>query len=130
MTLFLDTAILINIERKNKELIKKIETLTQTDPAPANIGLVNYFEFIHGLQKKSPQNREKSMAFVEKFPFLEATKNTAAILSDLKYKYDKLGKSFSLSDLIIASQAIENNMTLVTTDKQFEEIEELKKIVL
>lgn len=130
MTLFLDTAILINLERKNKEVIKKIETLIEIDPAPANIGLINYFEFMHGLQKKSPQNREKSLAFVEKFPFVEATKKTAVILSDLKYKYEKLGKSFSLSDLIIASQAIENNMTLVTTDKQFESIEELKKVIL
>ena len=130
MSLLLDTTILIGIERKDKELIKKLEAIVETDSAPANISLITYFEFVHGLQKKSPQNKEKSMAFIEKFAFLEATKKTAVILSDLKYKYDKIGKPFPLADLLTASQAIENNMTLITSDKDFNEIEELKKIIL
>ncbi|HLC36504.1 MAG TPA: PIN domain-containing protein [archaeon] len=32
--------------------------------------------------------------------------------------------------MLIASQAIENNLTLITKDKDFEKIEELQKIVL
>ncbi len=130
MTLILDTAILINIERREKSVIEKIEIIVKTDPVPASITFINYFEFLHGLKLKSQQNREKSMKFIEEFYCLQTTKKTALILSDLKHKYEKSGKSFSLADMIIASQAIENNMTLLTTDRQFQEIEELKKIIL
>jgi tRNA(fMet)-specific endonuclease VapC len=130
MTLLLDTAILIDIERRNKELIASLQEIIETDPAPANVSFISYFEFIYGLQKKSSENKTKSLLFIEKFPFLEPTKKTAIILSDLKSKYDKMGKALPLSDLLIASQAIEQNMTLVTRDRHFEEIQELKKIIL
>ena len=130
MTLLLDTSILIDIERREKKLLEKIEDIVETDPVPACITFMNYFEFIHGLKAKSPRNKEKSLAFIEKFYCLHPTKNTAVILSDLKHKYDKHGKSFSLSDLLIASHAVENGMTLVTRDKHFQEIDELGKIIL
>lgn len=129
MTLVLDTSVIIDIQKRNEEVIEKLRKLSRTYPAPASITFVSYFEFIHGLQVKSPKNREKLTAFIEMFHFLEPTKRTAGILSDLKYKYEKLGKSFSLSDLLIASQAIENKMTLITRDRCFQEIEELEKVV-
>src|SRR3989338_3948719 len=122
MTFLLDTSVLIDIERREKKLIEKMKEIVETDPAPACIAFISYFEFIHGLQIKSPKNKEKSMEFIGKFYFLQPTKKTAVILSDLKYKYEKIGKPFSLSDLLIASQSIENNMTLVTRDKHFKEI--------
>lgn len=130
MTLILDTSILIDIEKEEKNTINKIKDITKNDPVPANITFINYFEFIHGIREKSPKNKEISLMFIEEFHCLQTTKKTSRILSDLKYKYENLGKSFYLADLIIASQAIENNMTLVTKDRQFNEIEELKKIIL
>ncbi len=130
MTLALDTSIIIDIEKKDKEVLGKMRELIAAYPAPASITFISYFEFMHGLQQKSPKNKEKALSFIEMFRFLEPTKRTAGILSDLKSKYEKLGKSFSLSDLMIASQAIENGMTLVTRDRHFQEIEELKKVIM
>ena len=130
MTLVLDTSILIDIEKREDVVLQKIKELIEIHHAPASITFINYFEFLYGLQQKSPKNKEKSSVFVERFHFLEPTKRTATILSDLKHKYEKRGQSFSLSDLLIASQAIENDMTLATGDKHFQEIEELKKIIL
>ncbi len=130
MTLLLDTSILIDLEKRDKRILEKIEELSMADPAKASITFINYFEFFDGLRLKSQENRRKSIMFIDKFHFLEPGKTTAQILSDLRHKYEKKGKSFSLSDLIIASQAIENNMTLVTGDKSFEHIEELKKAIL
>lgn len=130
MTLVFDTSILIDIERRDNKVLGKIKELSEIHPAPASITFINYSEFIHGLKIKSPKNKEKGLAFIELFHFLEPTKKTANILSDLKFKYEKLGKSFPLSDLLIASQTIENDMTLVTGDKTFQEIGELKKIIL
>ena len=66
------------------------------------------------------------MGFINKFWVLNTTEETSKILSDLKFKYDKKGISISLADLIIASLAIENDMTLLTTDADFKRIEELK----
>ena len=130
MTLALDTNILIGVEKRGKYIIESLENIAKKDPTPACITFINYFEFIQGLKLKSQKNREKSINFIEEFQCLQTTKRTAIILDELKSKYEKMGKIFTLSDLLIASQAIENNLTLVTTDKQFEEIEELKKIIL
>jgi len=130
MSLLIDTSIIIDIEQHNSKTLEKLKELSETHPFPAGVSFITYFEFIHGLRERSPKNKDRAMGLIEIFHFLEPTKNTAIILSDIKHKYGKLGKSFSLSDLIIASQAIENNMILVTKDRHFQEIEELKKIIV
>jgi len=130
MTLALDTNILIGIEKQKKEIIESLENIIKNDQVPACIPFIVYFEFIQGFRVKSQKNAEKSKSFIEKFRCLNTTKETTKILDEIKHKYEKIGKGFTLSDLLIASQCIENNLTLVTTDKQFSEIEELKKIIL
>lgn len=130
MTLAFDTSILIRLEKKDKIVTDRISEIIKRDTAPANIPFMSYFEFYRGLQAKSPKNKEKAIMFLNKFRCIQTTKETAHILSDIKNTYDKTGKTFSLIDLMIASQAIENNMTLVTTDRQFQDISELKKIIL
>ena len=130
MSLLLDTSIIIRLEKNDKKTLEALSKLRESDPAPPSIAFISYFEFLSGLFEKNPKNKTKSMSFIELFAFLNPTKTTASILADIKYKYQKRGVSFSLSDLLIASQTLEHNMTLVTSDKHFEEIEELKKIIL
>ncbi|MBI5332011.1 MAG: type II toxin-antitoxin system VapC family toxin [Candidatus Aenigmarchaeota archaeon] len=130
MPLLIDTSIIIDIEQQNNRTIKELKELSKLHPSPASISFITYFEFVHGLREKLPKNKDNAMRLIDLFHFLEATKKTAITLSDLKYKYEKLGKVFSLSDLMIASQAIEYNLTLITRDRHFQEIEELKKIIL
>ena len=130
MTLVLDTSILIDIERKEKKTIEKLRMLAATNPAPAKITFMTQCEFLLGIKEKSPKNKDFAIVFLNKFTVLQTTKTTANILSELKYSYDKKGVRLSLADSIIASLVIENNSTLVTKDKDFEKIEELKKIIL
>lgn len=130
MTFAFDTNILIRLEKKEKKTLSEVETLIKSDSAPACVTFINYFEFIQGIKLRSQKNREKSMNFIESFHCFQTSKKTASILSELKDKCEKTGKIFTLSDLLIASQCIENNLTLVTADKQFDDIEELKKIIL
>ncbi len=130
MTLVLDTSILIGIEKKDKSLIEKLRLLIGQHPSPAKITFVNYFEFLLGIKKRTPKNKETAVAFLNKFSVLQTTKTTAHILSDLKNKYDEKGTVLSLADLLIASLAVENNMTLATRDNDFSKIEELKKVIL
>lgn len=130
MSLVIDTSVLISLEKGDKSTISSMEDFKKNHIAPPSITFINYFEFLYGIRERNPKNKSDALSFVELFEFLDITKRTAIILSDLKYKYEKLGKSFSLSDLLIASQTIENGMMLVTKDKHFQEIEELKKIIL
>jgi len=130
MNLLLDTSILIEIERRNNSVIKKIEDLTKIHFQPPSISFMNYFEFYFGLYDKNIKNRQAMIEFINKFNCLEASRITAQILGDLKNKYDKKGVVIGIADLIVASQAKENNMILVTKDKTFEKIEEIDKIII
>jgi len=130
MTLCLDTSILIDLERKNPKTLNSIKEQIIFHPKPAKIAFISYFEMLYGIENKNVKNKEKAASFLEEFEVLNTSKETAKILSSLKRKYEKKGLIFSLSDLLIASQAIENNLTLITKDKDFEKIEELQKIVL
>ena len=129
MTLLLDTPILIAIQRDNKEVIKKIDELKKTHFQPASISFISYFEFYFGLINKNIKNRKIMIDFINKFNCLKASSITAEILAELKYKYERKGIIVGLVDLIVASHAKENNMVLVTTDKIFEKIEDINKIV-
>ena len=129
MTLLFDTSVLIALEKRDKEVIRKLEELKKIHYMPAHTTFVNYFEFYFGLLPRAVENRQH-IEFLNKFNCLKASAKTAEILAELKYKYDKKGLALPLADLIIASQAIENNMVLVTRDRYFQKIDEVKKRIL
>lgn len=127
--LVLDTAILINIERRDKKTIELAAQLSKTNPI-AKITFMNRVEFLFGVHKKSPKNKERAIAFLDKFSVLHTTNETASILSELKARYAQKGLMIPLADLLIASLTIEHRATLVSADKIFERIDELKKIII
>lgn len=125
----LDTSILIDIEANVKSTIDKLIEISKFDSKIASMSFITYFELLYGLKEKSSKNQQKHIERLRKFKFLNASQKTAEILADLKYKYDKKGIIFSLTDFIIVAQAYENNLTLLTKDKQFYKIEEIKTII-
>jgi len=130
MALVLDTSILVDIERKRNETVKKLEEISKNHFLPPRITFINYFEFYEGIIEKNIKNKSVLMVFINKFMCLRASSRTAEILANLKHKYGKKGITFGLADLIIAAQVIENNATLVTKDNVFEKIEEMDKIIV
>ncbi len=130
MSLVFDTLILVEIERKNKYIIDKLKKYIEIYPAPAQITFINYFEFYNGIQKKNIKNKEQALYFINKFNIIKLTKKSAEILSNLKDKYSNKGLNLPLADLLIASQVIENDLILITLDKDFERIDELNKIII
>ncbi|GEM_PF-579593 len=130
MTLLLDTSVLIAIQRKEKGITEKIDELKKNHLRPASISFISYFEFYIGILDKNVKNKQINLEFINKFNCLKASSITAEILAELKDKYEKKGIIIGLADLIVASHAKENNMTLVTMDKNFEKIDEIRKIVL
>ncbi|MBI2632477.1 type II toxin-antitoxin system VapC family toxin [Candidatus Pacearchaeota archaeon] len=125
MYLIFDTSILIELERGNREIIAKINEIRKIYPTPAKISFISYFEFLYGLKEKSEKNKERALAFIEKFSILQTTKITAHNLVSLKAKYE-----FPLADLLIAAQTMEESAILLTKDKDFEDIKEIEKIIL
>ena len=130
MILVLDTSVIIDMERNNSDTINKIKNLIKLHPSEAKITFITYYEFLKGIEKRKIKNKEKATDFINKFEFLNINRKTAEILSELKIKYGSLGIQFSLADLLIAAQVIENQMLLVTEDKNFNKIKELKKVIL
>jgi len=130
MSLVFDTSVLIELERKNDFIIDRIRELSKSYNSPAQLSFISYYEFIRGLKIRKPKDYEKKFAFANKFNVLKTSKKTAEILADLRIKYERTGFSLPLADLLIAAQVIENNLVLVSLDKDFERIEEINKIIL
>ncbi|MBI5393588.1 type II toxin-antitoxin system VapC family toxin [Candidatus Woesearchaeota archaeon] len=130
MSYVLDTSIIIDLQKKKMSTIEKLKILSMLNPNPAKITFITEFEFLFGIKERSHKNIRRSIEFIRDFQILQSTPETAAVLAELKYKYGSKGINFSLSDLLIASIIISHNMTLVTRDKDFENIQELKKIII
>lgn len=125
MYLSFDTSVLIELERENKDILSRVQKLKETYPASPKIPFISYYEFLHGTRNRNLTNKAKAEAFIDLFEVLAVTKTTAKILSQFKEKYE-----LPFPDLFIAAQTKEQDAILVTRDKDFERIEELKKIVI
>jgi predicted nucleic acid-binding protein len=126
----LDTSVLISVERKDEEVIDKILELSEEYGKEFYITFMNLFEFLLGVMVKKIRKKKEAVSFLKRFLVLNSTELTSRIMANLKFKYDKKGEVIPLADLIIASIVIENGMVLVTSDKDFEKIEELKKVII
>ena len=130
MSLVFDTSILISVERGDKETINKLKDLYKSHPSSPQLTFISFFEYLTGLKIRKNKSFETNLIFLRKFSVLHTSNSSAEILSDLKIKYDKKGMLLSLVDLLSASIVIDNNLVFVTKDKDFEKIEELKKIII
>ncbi|VVB81753.1 tRNA(fMet)-specific endonuclease VapC [uncultured archaeon] len=130
MTLLLDSSVLFELEKDNKTIVNRLKEMSAGHPARACISFMSSVEFLYGIEEKSDEEKAEAKEFLWKFCVLHTTNETAAWLAYLKHKYDKLGKPKSISGLFIASQALEHKLTLVTKDRDFEDISEIKKIIV
>ena len=130
MSLVFDTSVLIALQRKDDQVIAKLEELSKTYALTPFTTFLNLFEFLLGIKLKPPRNAKESVAFVRRFDILNTTERTSELMADLKLKYDRKGLVLPIADLIITSLVIENDMVLVTRDRDFEKIEELHKEII
>ncbi|MBS3137878.1 PIN domain-containing protein [Candidatus Woesearchaeota archaeon] len=130
MSLVFDTSILIELDKKNKSIESELKEYIKSYPTPAQIVFISYFEFYYGLHERNLANKMNSLSFINKFSIITITKNTAHILADIKRTLQKKGLVIPLADLLIAAQVMEHNLILVTKDKDFGKIENLKKIII
>lgn len=130
MIMVFDTSILIDLQNNNLGTINYLKKLIKENPYPAKITVFNKFEFLTGLLEKPSKNEAAVKDFISSFGVINTTDNSSKFFAELKHKYAKKGKMLTLIDLLIAGLVIENNYVLITKDKDFERIDELKKIII
>ena len=129
MKYLLDTGILIELERKNKKIVELLKDIVK-DFGLLNISLFSYAEFYYGYLLKSPEAKKEAEVFLDIFNQLTLTRASAKRFCGLDYKYSKQGVGVKPFDLLMASIAIEENLTLLTMDSDFERVEEVSKIIM
>jgi len=124
MSLLIDTSILIRQQKGDASVKRELDLLSKRFPETPAITFMNVFEYLIGIQ--AAKRKPEATKILENFITINTTEQTSEIMASIKSKYDKKGILFSLADLIIACLAIENGMTLLTSDADFKKIEELK----
>ena len=125
----LDTNVLIELEKGNKKTLSMLEGLKQAYPSPS-LPFPVFSEYYYGYLEKGRKNVQIALERLEVFEILHSTKKSAMLFSEVKYNLEKSGQIIPDIDILIAAICIDNNATLVTSDKQFERIKELNKIML
>ncbi len=130
MNFIIDTSILIEIENDNKRILEEIAMLKETPLSDLGITFFSFCEFYFGAMEKSEKNKEKVLERLSQYSLLNTTKRTGILFCETLYQLKKKGKLIPHFDILIASLAIEHDMTLIATDPHFNEIPHLKKVIL
>ncbi len=129
MKYVLDTAILIGLERNYRNIVLEIDKLISAYNVFYTTTL-NLAEFYYGYSAKGDDAKKRADQFLSRFRLLTITGQSARIYAELAYKHDKAGAKLGDFDLLTAAIAIDNGASVITTDKDFERIIELKKIII
>jgi len=123
----LDTDVIIDFLKKDKEAYRKIFELKKND-VELSTTTINSFELFRGNTKLSENSKDDSVdifldnVIVHKFE-LKDSKKAAEIFEELKSR----GEMIELTDIMIASVAIVNDEPILTKNtKHFERIKELR----
>lgn len=127
MKYVIDTSLLIDINRGNVKVLSVLKNKALHAGEPF-ITSLNFIEYYFGELGKGRE--VEVLKFLDSFKHLTLTRNSAKLYAELSRKYLKQGKTISAFDLLIAAIAIDNNMTLLTGDSDFEKINELKTEVI
>ena len=122
----IDTDTLSYFFRNNPIVVEKLDKYLQ-EYGFINLSVITYYEVLNGLYfKDAKKQRKKFEEFVKLNQVLpltdEVAKNAAKVYAQLRKK----GKTVGHNDILIASTAVTNNMTLITNNaKHFKDIEGL-----
>lgn len=92
------------------------------------ISVVTEAEIRYRLVKKPPSVALRNVldAFLNKIQILPWGSDEAHAYGTVRFKLERAGKTLNALDMLIAAHAISTNATLVTADKAFAQIEDLR----
>ena len=121
----LDTNVIIRIIKGDSVVANVVRQLEQI-----HVSVVVMGELLFGAEKSNLKqlNRDKYRQFCLSYPLLEVTKSVANEYGVLKCFLQKHGHVLPENDMWIAATALANDMAIVTQDKHFDFIPNLKVI--
>lgn len=119
----LDTNIVIALFANDSALVDKIVDIQDISIPAIVIG-----ELFYGAKKsgRSQENSRRIDEFVSDNAILNCDVTTAQFYGDIKNNLRKKGNPIPENDIWIAAIASQYNLTLISRDKHFEEIDELQ----
>lgn len=127
MSYLFDTNICIYIiKNKYKQIAKKMQ---EAGLDKICISAITVAELEYGISKssKKDENRIALLEFLIPFTILNFDQNDARKYGQIRYNLQKAGTPIGNMDLLIGSQALARDMTLITNnEKEFSRIQGLK----
>ena len=123
MRYILDTNIVIAYLNNNRDIIEQVLAIDET-----NISCITLGELYYGANcsQKKEKNLHDMSIFLSNSKVFNITSQTAYEYSLLKAKLRRIGKPLPDNDLWIAAIAQEHNLTIVTRDKHFLNLDFIK----
>ncbi|MBT4842953.1 MAG: type II toxin-antitoxin system VapC family toxin [Calditrichaeota bacterium] len=127
MNYLIDTNICIYIlNRKPKSVLDRFESFNTEKIGISSITVAE-LEFGAKKSKRRKENLERLELFLFPFEILPFNGKSAKIYGDIRSKLELKGHVIGQLDMLIAAQALENNLVLVTNNqKEFSRISNLK----
>ena len=130
MTVVLDSNILVELERGNPELIRKIKEISRLHKEKPYVTSLSIGEIMCGALKQNINKQLKILERFKNFNIVNTSFSSGILLANFKHILNKKGRKIPIIDLIIASIAIDNDLTIVTMDNHFKRIPGLDVIYL
>jgi predicted nucleic acid-binding protein len=119
----LDTDIIIYLIAGNEKTMRFLEGLNQTNFA---ISAVSHFEVLAGADKNKTTSKQLNH-YLNSFQILEVNATTSFLAAKIT---NQTASTSKFKDLLIAANAIEHNITLITADKALAKTPKLKSKLL
>jgi len=119
--IIVDTSVWIEYFKNNSEVVSFIERHLLEDTVYL-VGII-VSELIQGI--KNEQEREMIRSNLDAINYIDMEFDDWVRTGDLSNKLRKNGLTIPLTDIAIASTAIENNLMLISRDKHFKQIPDL-----
>ena len=118
----LDSNIIIDIFRGDKKTISRVKQIDGVYVPVIVIG-----ELYYGANKsdQTPKRKSEIEQLEEMVTILNITSSTARIYGEIKDKLRAKGRPIPENDIWIAATSLEHQLTLLTKDKRFENVEDL-----
>ena len=116
----LDSNIIVDIFRGDKEAISRVKRIDVVYVPVIVIG-----ELYYGANKsdQTPKRKLEVEQLEEMVTVLNITRSTARIYGEIKDKLRAKGRPIPENDIWIAAISLEHQLTLITKDKHFENVE-------
>ena len=102
--------------------------LTKVSPSDVFISVITEAELLFGVERRpdNPKLRQAVEEFLKRINVLSWDTDTAKQYALIRAKLEKVGKPMGNMDILIAAHAVSSGLVLVTNDKVFKNVDNLK----